>query len=341
MHKKRTRLLKISVLFVMVFVAAFMVMICGQAEAKKTWKVRMATYFGSDHAASVALREVFVPMVKEKTNGRVQVTVFDSCQLGAEVEFTEGVRAGIIEMAIFGNMLENTLPKLKILQQPFVFRGVDHLLKVLNGPLGKKLLGDFETVGVEPVSGFSQGEVHLGNNVRPIRTLEDCKGIRMRVWQGKSIIETVKALGIAPTAMALTEVYTALQQGIVDGVPNSILNYKNMGWADQIKYITKLSIMVFPNYYVANKKWFDGLPADVQKGIRDSAVASAEYTMKILNERETETERWFKDQYGIEIIQISETEKEPFKKATQVVLDDFCNKYSWARELLADINRVK
>ncbi len=341
MSKKRTLSPKISGLFVLALVAAFTVMVRGQAEAKKTWKVRMATYFGSDHAASIALREVFVPMAREKTNGRVKIAVFDNCQLGAEVEFTEGLRAGIIEMAIFGNMLENTLPRLKILQQPFVFRDVAHLLKVLNGPLGKRLLADFGTIGVEPLAGFSQGEVHLGNNVRPIRTLEDCGGIRMRVWQGKSIIETVRALGIAPTAMALTEVYTALQQGIVDGVPNSILNYANMGWADQIKYITKLSIMVFPNYYVANKKWFEGLPADVQKGIRESAVASAERTMRILDKKEVETEKWFKDTYGMEIIRVSEAQKEPFRKATQVVLDDFCKKYSWARELLAEISGVR
>jgi TRAP-type C4-dicarboxylate transport system substrate-binding protein len=168
MYKKRVRSVRILGLFVLLLVVPFMSMICEQAEARKTWKVRMATYFGSDHAAGAALREVFVPMVKERTNGRVQVTVFDSCQLGAEVEFREGVRAGIIEMAIFGSMLENTLPKLKILQQPFVFRGVDHLLKVLNGPLCEELLSDFATIGVEPVSGFSQAEVHLGNNVRPI-----------------------------------------------------------------------------------------------------------------------------------------------------------------------------
>ena len=323
-----------------VLVLALTLLIADQAEAKK-WKARMATYFGSDHAASIALREVFVPMVKEKTNGRVRVTVFDNCQLGAEVEFTEGVRAGIIELAIFGNMLENTLPKLKILQQPFVFKNVNHMLKVLNGPLGHKLLADFGTVGIKTLASFSQGEVHLGNNVRMIRTLEDCKGIRLRVWQGESIIKTIKAIGIAPTAMALPEVYTALQQGIVHGVPNSILNYKNMGWYDQIKYITKLPVMVLPNYYVANKKWFNKLPADVQQALTEAALASSEHTVKILAAKEAETVKEFEEKYGIEVIQLSEEEKEPFKKATQIVLDEFSNKYPWAKEFFTGINSVK
>jgi len=307
----------------------------------KTWKARMATYFGSDHAASIALRDVFVPMVDEKTNGRVKISVFDNCQLGAEVEFTEGLRAGIIELAIFGNMLENTLPKLKILQQPFVFRNVNHLLKVLNGPVGEKLLSDFETIGVHPLAGFSQGEVHLGNNKVMIKTLKDCQGVRMRVWQGESIIKTIKSLGIAPTALPLTETYTALQQGIVDGVPNSILNYKNMGWYDQIKYISKLPIMVFPNYYVANNKWFGKLPADIQKAIREAAVASAEYTIKILAQKEAETIKEFEDKYSMQVIQLSEPEKAPFREATKPVLDEFCSKYGWASDLLKEINQVK
>ena len=337
---KKFKSLHIVFFIGIVSVLALTLLIADQAQAK-TWKARMATYFGSDHAASIALREVFVPMVKEKTNGRVQVAVFDNCQLGGEVEFTEGVRAGIIELAIFGNMLENTLPKLKILQQPFVFRNMNHLLKVLNGPLGHKLLADFGTVGIKPLASFSQGEVHLGNNVRMIRTLEDCEGVRMRVWQGESIIKTIKAIGVAPTAMALTEVYTALQQGIVHGVPNSILNYKNMGWYDQIKYISKLPIMVLPNYYVANKKWFNKLPADVQQAITEAAVASAEHTVKILAAKEAETVKEFEEKYGIEVIQLSEKEKEPFRKATQVVLDEFSNKYPWAKEFFTGINSVR
>ena len=307
----------------------------------KTWKVRMATYFGTDHAASIALREVFVPMVKEKTGGQVEVAVFDNCQLGHEKEITENLRAGTIEMAIFGNMLENTLPKLQILQQPFVFRNVEHLLKVVNGTVGEKLLEDFGKVDVTPLAGFSQGAVHLGNKVRPIYTLEDCKGLRMRVWQGKSIIETIRSFGIAPTAMALTETYTALQQGIVDGVPNSILNYKNMGWADQIKYISKMPCMVFPNYYVTNKKWFEKLPADVQKAIREAALASAQRTMEILCSEEEKTEKWFADEYSIEVVQLTDAQIAPFKAAAKGVLDEFCKKYDWAGDMLSQINAVK
>jgi tripartite ATP-independent transporter DctP family solute receptor len=309
--------------------------------AEKKWNVRLASYFGSDHAAIIALNKVFKPQVYEKTGGRVTVNVFDNCQLGAEVELTESLRAGTVELAIFGNMLENTLPKMAILQQPFVFRDVNHLLKVVNGPVGDKLLGDFKKVGVIHLSGFSQGAVHLANKVRPIRTLKDCKGLRMRVWEGKSIIDSMKAIGVVPIAMALTETYTALQQGIVDGVPNSILNLKNMGWSDQIKYISKMTMMIFPNYYVANQKWWNSLPADVQKAIREAAVNTANYTIKILGKEETKTEKWFKNTYGTEIISLTDKQKKPFKNACKPVINDFCKRYSWARELFDDIEKVK
>ncbi len=339
MEKMEQRISSIGLGILVLFIS-IVSFFCMPVQAK-TWNVRMATYFGSDHAASIALREVFVPMVAKETNDRVKVNVFDNCQLGAEKELTENLRANTIEMAIFGNMLENTLPKLQILQQPFVFRNVNHLLKVINGPVGEDLLSDFSKVNVKPLSGFSQGAVHLGNKIRPIHTLEDCKGMRMRVWQGKSIIETMKSFGIAPTALALTETYTALQQGIVDGVPNSILNYKNMGWGDQVKYISKMPCIIFPNYYVANKKWFEKLPEDVQQAIQRSAVAAANRTIEILDEQEAKTEKWFKEKYQVQIIQLTDQEIEPFRKAAKCVLDDFCKKYNWAEDMLVRINNVK
>lgn len=334
--KKINRLIS-TTLFILMLTALFVF----SSSAAQTYQVRMATYFGSDHAASIALREVFKPKVEERTNGNVVINIFDNCQLGAEVEFTENLRAGTIEMAIFGNMLENTLQTLKILQQPFIFDGPDHLLKVLNGPVGEKLLSDFATVGVTPLSGFTQGEVHLANNKRTIRTLEDAKGLRMRVWEGESIIKTMKAIGISPIAMALTETYTALQQGIVDGVPNSILNFENMGWGDQLKYISKMTLMVFPNYYVANKAWFDKLPEEYQLAIRESAIESAEYTMKIMAQKEAETEAYLADNFGATIITLTDEEKEPFRQATKVVLDEFSGQNPWAAELFEDIASAK
>jgi len=333
---------KSKLFIVIVCVVFLMITLTGSViAAEKTYNIRLATYFASDHAAIIALNDVFKPLVEEKTNGNVKVNIFDNCQLGAEIEFTESVRGGSIEMAIFGNMLENTVPQLKILQQPFAFRGADHLLKVLNGEVGEKLLGGFADVGVLPLAGFTQGEVHLANNKKMIRTLEDAKGIRMRVWEGKSIIETMKAIGIAPTAMALTEVYTSLQQGIVEGVPNTILNYKNMGWADQLKYITKMTVMVLPNYYVINKKFFESLPEEYQTALKESAVESAEYTMKILAEKEAETEKILEDEFGIETITLTDEEKQPFREATKVVLDDFSKEYPWAPELFKAIDNVK
>ncbi len=331
---------KVCCSFVFLFVASTMVAAFGQAEAK-TWTIKMATYFGTDHAASIALRECFVPMVEKKTDGKVKVNVFDSCQLGGEMEFIEGTRAGTIEMAIFGGLLQNTIPEMKVFELPFVFRNVDHMLKVFQGPFGKKIEEEYAKIGVEMIGAFSQGEVHFANNKRPLRTLADCKGLRVRVWQSDSIINAVKAIGMSATPLPLTETYTALQQGIVDGAPNSILNFKNMGWADQTKYITKMTIMVFPNFYSVNKKWFDKLPADYQRALRESTAASIAYTNKILKAEEAKTEKWYNDKYGIEIIQLSEEEKKPFKDASQDIINSFCAKYPWGKKVLEDIENVK
>ena len=215
--------------------------------AEKTYDVKFATYYAPGNPVLEVLRNMFVPMVEEKTNGNVKITVFDNCQLGAELEFTESLRAGSIEMALIGTILENTIPKIKTLLLPFVFRGPDHMVKVLNGPVGQDLLSGFYDVGVVPLSGFSQGAVQMANNVRPVRTLEDVKGLRLRSLQGESFINGIKAIGAIPIILALDEIYTSLQQGLIDGVPNTILNFESYGWLWVDLPLVLLRLIVFTN----------------------------------------------------------------------------------------------
>jgi len=321
---------------VVIGVGILCVMLVSPALARR---IKLASYFGPDHAASIAVKEKFIPIVETRTNGAIQVYYFPSCQLGHETEFTQSTRAGTIELAIFGNMLENTLPRLKTLQMPFAFKDPDHMVRVLKSPIGEELMGQFPSIGIIPLAGFSQGAVHLGNNKRPIHSIEDCEGLRFRVWEGETIIDMMEAIGITTMVLPLTEVYTALEQGIVDGVPNSILNFRHMGWYDQIKYITILNIMVFPNYYVASEKFWKSITDKEQQIIKEAAQASAEYTMDILKRQENETINWFRGKWGIEVYE--NIDAEPFRKATDVVWEKYYKKYPWMADLRKKISTVE
>jgi len=333
---------KFKLLTILMCITFLLITLSGNNIAsEKTYNIKLGHYWGINHFNSIVIRDVFKSMVEEKTNGKVKVDIFGDCQLGAEGELTEGVRAGTIEMAILGNMLENTLPKLKMLQQPFVFRDANHLLKVLNGPIGEELLSGFKDIGIVALGGFVQGEVHLGNNKRPIRTIEDAKGIRTRVWEGKSIIETIKAIGMVPVVMPKSEAYTALQQGLIAGNLSTMIGFLNDGYIDQLKYITKIGLVICPNYFVINKKFYESLPEEYQIVLKESAIEAAKSISKSLEEKEAEAAKIMEDKHGIEIITVNDEEKKAFKEATQVVLDNFSKEYPWASEAFEVIDNVK
>jgi tripartite ATP-independent transporter DctP family solute receptor len=210
--------------------------------------------------------DTFAREVDKRTNGRYRVQTFYSGALGAERESIEALQLGTLDLTMTSTgPVPNFVPDIAILDIPFLFRDYAQARSVLDGPIGQAMLKEFEPKGIEALAWGENGFRNMTNNRHPIRTPDDLKGLKMRTMENPVHIQAYRALGMIPTPMAFTEVFTALQQGTVDGEENPlsvILSAK----LDQVqKYLTLTGHVYSPALILMSKTRWDKLaPADQQ-----------------------------------------------------------------------------
>lgn len=218
----------------------------------------------------------FAESVKRLTNGGVDVQVFHGGSLTAdEREMTESVKLGSLDMAVVASpQLTAYSPTAKVFDLPFIFRDHAQAVKVLDGPIGEAVRDDLESKGILILDYWSSGFRSVFNNVRPIRNPEDLKGLKIRVMPSPVYIDTFKALGALPVAMGSSELYLALQMGVVDAGENDPASVIDWKWVEVIKYysLTQQSFCTCP--LIMNSKTFHSLPGDVQLAIRKASRES-------------------------------------------------------------------
>src|SRR3954469_20046211 len=214
-------------------------------------------------------------LVSERSGGRHQIKVFHSRQLGEEKETLEQTRVGAIDInrtnvALIGTMV----PAMNVLAMPFLFRSVEHMQKVLDGPIGKEILDSFEPYGFVGLAFYDSGARSIYNNVRPIRTLADISGLRLRVQQSELMSDMVKALGAEPVELPYGQVITGLATRLIDGAEN---NWPSFVTTDHYKfagYYTLTEHTMSPEVLVMSKKAWESLSADDRKLFREAAQQS-------------------------------------------------------------------
>ena len=166
---------------------------------------------------------VFCAEIEKNTNNRYKCQEFPSGSLGGEREMIEAVQLGTLDLVVTSSgPLGNFVPEVKIFDIPFLFRDYDHARKVLDGKIGQDILKKFQSKGLVGLVWGENGFRHMTNSKRPIKTPDDAAGLKMRTMENKVHMEGYKAFGILPTPMSFTELFTALQQGTVDGQENPI-----------------------------------------------------------------------------------------------------------------------
>ena len=214
-------------------------------------------------------------LIAERSGGRDQIRVFHSRQLGEEKETIEQTRAGAIDLnrtnvALIGNFV----PAMNVLAMPFLFRSIEHLQKVLDGPIGNEILGSFEPYGFVGLAFYDSGARSIYNSVRPIRTIADIKGLRLRVQQSELMSEMIRALGAEPVELPYGQVITGLATKLIDGAEN---NWPSFVTTDHYKfagYYTLTEHTMSPEVLVMSQKAWDSLSAEDRKLFRDAALQS-------------------------------------------------------------------
>ena len=305
--------------------------------AADTYKLKIANWYAPNHPVNIALKEKFLPAIKEGTGGKVEGFLYDNSQLGGEREFTEGVRIGTIEMAITGGILTASYPKIGILELPYVFRDYDHVQKTLNGPIGDEFVAEYQKAGVRVLGWMANGFRVISNSKRPINSLKDIPGMRLRMPENKVYVETGKALGFNVVTMGMPEVFNALKQGVMDGQENPFSTLWASGWWEVQKYVTVSYHLFSYNGVSINDKLYQSMPKPYQEVLAKAARATAEYEFKLLQDDEKDVIKKLQDKG----LQITYPDLKPFAEATKVVRDNYAKSYAPATEIIARIQAVK
>lgn len=269
----------------------------------------------------------FAELISQKTNGRILINVQANGVLGDEKSVCEQLQFGGIDfMRISLSPLSEFVPKLNVLQLPYLYRDADHMWQVLDGDIGKDFMNSLEGSNLVPLSWYDAGARNFYNSVRPIKKLEDMKGLRIRVQESDMMVGMVEALGASPTPMSYAEVYSALQTGVIDGAENNWPSYESTNHYEVAKYYTIDEHNRVPELQLCSKPTWDKLSFEDQEIIKECAMESAEYERKLWLEREKASEEKVR-LAGCEITELSPEEKQKFQDAVKPMYEKYCSDY--------------
>ena len=274
-------------------------------------------------------------LLEERSDGRLCVEVFHSAQLGEEKDSIEQTKFGVIDLnrvsfGPFNNIVEES----KVVSLPYIFKNVDHMHRVVDGEIGEEILKAFEPHGFIGLTFYDGGARSFYNRVKPIKSIEDLKGMKIRVMQSDIFVDMMTALGANATPMPYGEVYSSIQTGVIDGAENNWPSYESSGHYDVAGYYTLDQHLIVPEILVMSKISWDKLSPEDQALVRQAAKDSTPKMRELWAAREAESEQKVLDA-GVEVI--TEIDKQPFMDA----MDSVYEKHVTSDKLKDMVKRIR
>ena len=258
--------------------------------------------------------------LKALTNGKHSIKVFNNGSLGNEKDTIEQTKIGALAMVrINVAPMNNICPETQVPTMPFLFRSVDHMRKVLDGPIGEEILAACAPQGFIGLAYYDSGARSLYTAKKPVRNLADAKGLKIRVQQSDLWVALLEAMGANATPMPFGEVYTALKTGLVDGAENNYPSFESSRHFEVAKYYSITEHSLAPEMLLFSKRVWDGLTPDDQKALRQAAKESVPHMRKLWDDREAKSKAIAKAG-GAEFIEV---DKASFQAAMKPVYDKF------------------
>ena len=258
-------------------------------------------------------------LLEERTGGRLCVEVFHSAQLGQEKDTIEQTKFGVIDlnrvsMGPFNNLVEET----KVVSLPYIFKNTEHMHHVMDGPVGDDILKAFEPHGYVGLAFYDGGSRSFYNKVKPIKSIDDLKGMKVRVMQSDIFVDMMTALGANATPMPYGEVYSAIQTGVIDGAENNWPSFESSGHYEVAGYYTLDEHLIVPEVLVMSKVSWDKLSPEDQAAVRQAAKDSVPVMRDLWAAREKDSEEKVRAA-GVEVI--TDIDKAPFMAAMDSVYE--------------------
>lgn len=288
----------------------------GVAAAKE---FRSADVHPEDYPTVMAVK-FMSEIISKKTGGKHTIKVYTGTALGGEKDTIEQTKIGALDLVrINVAPMNNICPETMVPTMPFLFSSKEHMRKVLDGPVGEEILKACEKQGFVALAFYDSGSRSLYTVKKPVKSLADVKGMKIRVQQSDLWVSMLQAMGANATPMPYGEVYTALKTGLVDGAENNWPSYDTSKHHEVAKYYAITEHSMAPEMLLMSKKIWDGLTPDEQKIFREAAKESVPYMRKLWDEKEAKS-RALVEKAGAQIVEV---DKKSFQDAMKPVYDKF------------------
>jgi tripartite ATP-independent transporter DctP family solute receptor len=254
-------------------------------------------------------------LLEKDSGGKMKIEIFPDAQLGGERDLAEGTRLGTLDMAM-SSVATFWVPELNTIEMPFLFRDRGHAYKAIDGFLGDYLKGLAEKKGLKILAFWEIGFRCITNNRRPIETPQDMQGLKIRVPQSKVFLEMMKSVGAIGTPIAFPEVYSALQQGVVDGQENPIATIRSMNFFEVQKFLSMTHHVYTPSAVLISPKLWSSLTAEQKAMLQKNVNEATQYQRKTVAEKEADDLAFMKSK-GIAVVE--KPNVEAFRKAMSPV----------------------
>ena len=284
-------------------------------------KIRLACNFETAHSSSLAMEQVFRSELIKLTGGKLQVDIFPAMQLGGAKENVDAVRAGSLLMTWVGAAyMSRIIPELEAVSLPFLFPNREAAFRVMDGVVGQQIDQKMADKNFTVLGWMELGSRNITNNKKPITSIDDLKGLKIRLQPNETHLATFRALGANAVAMDVKELYSALEQKVLDGQENPFPIIRAARYMEVQKYLSNSGHFFDFILIVANKKSFGALKPEYQKAVRQAM--SAAVTFQRANAAKAETDALEELKKKMEYTEISPAVREAMRKASAGVIDD-------------------
>lgn len=309
------------------------------SSAFATTIIKLGHYNSDMHPSHIALQEYFKKTIEDETNHRYEIRLYPNNQLGGEDQIINGLRNGTIEAGITGLLLQNVDPIFGVWEWPYLFKDNQEAKKVLESPIADEIGQKMEKYGIKLLAYGMNGFRVISSN-KKLEKFDDFKGLRLRVPLNSLFVDWAKAMNINPQSMPLSEVFTALEQKVIDGQENPYMLIKDSGLYEVQKYILQSNHIFSPGLLQVSLKTWNKIPKEDQAIFEKAAKLYQEKEWELAMKTESEVKDYLA-KHGNEIIVPNESFKADMVNSSKTLYDNFYKKYDWAKDVVKKINDAK
>lgn len=297
----------------------FVVLLVGCSSKTEVKTLNLAHSLNTSHPVHLGI-ERLAKLVDEKSGGQLKIKIFPNQQLGSEREVLELLQIGSIGMTkVSTAAIENFVPEFRVYSLPYLFRDDSHVQAVLNGEIGKELLLAGEDYWLRGLTYYDAGKRSFYTKEKPVLSPSDLEGLKVRVMESQMSMSMVRSLNGSPTPISFGELYTALQQGVVDGAENNPPSYVTSRHYEVAKYYSLDEHTMIPDLLLISTLQWNNLSKQEQQWIQEAADSSSTYQFQVWKESEKEALAQVQEA-GVEIFY---PDKQPFMEMTAPILEQY------------------